>query len=63
MRRISTVAVLVLGPLLSAAASPPGADDIVWYYDAETALQVAKRTERPIVLLKVRADIGPDVKT
>jgi hypothetical protein len=45
------------------AAPPPASDDIAWYYDADTALQVARRTERPIVLLKIRADIGPDVKT
>ena len=42
---------------------PPASDDIAWYYDADTALEVARRTERPIVLLKIRADIGPDVKT
>jgi hypothetical protein len=54
MKHIATLAVLML-------AGP--SDDIVWYYDADTALQVAKKTERPIVLLKVRADIGPDVKT
>jgi hypothetical protein len=47
----------------AAAAQPPGSDDIYWYYDAETALQVARKTERPIVVLKVRADIGKDVKT
>jgi len=57
--------VLALGAMMSglAGARPPASDDIAWYYDAETALQVARRTERPIVLLKVRADIGPDVKT
>jgi len=54
MRMIAAIAVLALG-------APT--DDIVWYYDADAALQAAKRTERPIVLLKVRADIGPDVKT
>ena len=54
MKHIATLAVLAL---------VGSSDDIVWYYDADTALQVAKRTERPIVLLKVRADIGPDVKT
>jgi hypothetical protein len=49
--------------LLALLATAPGSDDIAWYYDAETALQVARKTERPIVLLKIRADIGPDVKT
>lgn len=67
--RCSTLAVLALGALLSIglptySLSPAGnADDIPWYYDAETALQVAKKSERPIVVLKIRADIGPDVKT
>ena len=58
MNHIATLAVLAL-----VVAAPPASDDIVWYYDAEAALQAAKKTERPIVLLKVRADIGPDVKT
>lgn len=48
---------------LAFLSSPPAGEGIYWYYDAETALQAAKKTERPIVLLKVRADIGPDVKT
>ena len=61
MNRLATVAVLALGAMLAGAG--PGSDDIVWYYDAEAALQAARKTERPIVLLKVRADIGPDVKT
>jgi hypothetical protein len=56
-KALSTIAVLLLG------AGLPAPDEIYWYYDAETALQVAKRMERPIVLLKVRADIGKDVKT
>jgi hypothetical protein len=61
---ISMPAVLALAVMTgSAAGTPPASEDIPWYYDAETALQVARRTERPIVLLKVRADIGPDVKT
>jgi hypothetical protein len=59
MKSLATAVVLALGAL----GSGPGSDDIVWYYDAEAALQAAKKTERPIVLLKVRADIGPDVKT
>jgi hypothetical protein len=63
--RTPAVAVLVLGAMMSglAGAQTQPMEDIPWYYDAETALQVARRTERPIVLLKVRADIGPDVKT
>jgi hypothetical protein len=64
-RRNPAVAVLALGAVMSglAGAQPPASEDVSWYYDAETALQVARRTERPIVLLKIRADIGPDVKT
>ena len=63
--RNPAVAVLALGAMMSglAGAQTQAMEDIPWYYDAETALQVARRTERPIVLLKVRADIGPDVKT
>lgn len=53
-------ALLALGLLL---ASPAGEERILWYYDADTALQTAARSGRPIVLLKVRADIGRDVKT
>ena len=61
---IAIPAVLALAVMTgSADGTPPTSEDIPWYYDAETALQVARRTERPIVLLKVRADIGPDVKT
>jgi hypothetical protein len=60
----SMLAGLVLAAMVgSAAGTPPASEDVSWYYDAETALQVARRTERPIVLLKIRADIGPDVKT
>jgi len=59
MKRLAAIAVLALGGL----GAGPGSEDILWYYDAEAALQAAKKTERPIVLLKVRADIGPDVKT
>jgi hypothetical protein len=54
MKTLAAISILLLGA---------GSDDIVWYYDADAALQAAKKTERPIVLLKVRADIGPDVKT
>lgn len=63
-KTILALIVLALGGLPGAAfPTPPPAEDIYWYYDAETALQVAKRAERPILLLKVRADIGRDVKT
>ena len=48
--------------ILGVAASGPD-DRITWYFDADTALRTAERTGRPIVVLKVRADIGPDVKT
>ncbi len=41
----------------------PADERILWYFDAETALRTAERSGRPIVLLKVRADIGRDVKT
>lgn len=41
----------------------PADERIIWYFDAETALRTAERSGRPIVLLKVRADIGKDVKT
>ena len=63
LRRGSTLALLALVATAVPAAASPGSDDLFWYYDAETALQAARRTERPIVLLKIRADIGPDVKT
>ena len=36
---------------------------ILWYYDADSALQAAREAGKPIVLLKIRADIGKDVKT
>ena len=60
---LTLVALLSAGFPARGAAHPAGADDLVWYYDAETALEVAKESERPIVVLKVRADIGKDVKT
>ena len=47
--------------LLALAQSAP--ERITWYFDADTALRTAERSGRPIVLLKVRADIGQDVKT
>jgi hypothetical protein len=50
--------------LLGALAGLPTADErILWHFDADTALRTAERTGRPIVVLKVRADVGPDVKT
>ena len=62
--RTSMLAALAFAAMaLPAAGAPPGSDDITWYYDADTALEVARKSERPIVLLKIRADIGPDVKT
>ncbi|HLF91975.1 MAG TPA: hypothetical protein VJB14_00810 [Planctomycetota bacterium] len=55
---------MLLGLALSAdARRPAGPEGVAWYYDAETALRVAGKTARPIVVLKVRADIGLDVKT
>jgi hypothetical protein len=53
----------ILFALLGLAGSPAPDERITWYFDADTALRTAERTGRPIVLLKVRADIGPDVKT
>ena len=62
MKQLRAVAILLaLGAL--AAAAPPPEERILWYYDADTALRAAARSGRPIVLLKVRADIGKDVKT
>ena len=62
--RTSMLAALAFAAMaLPAAGTPSGSDDILWYYDADTALEVARKSDRPIVLLKVRADIGPDVKT
>ena len=62
--RTSMLAALAFAAMaFPAAGAPPGPDDISWYYDADTALEVARKSERPIVLLKIRADIGPDVKT
>ncbi len=49
--------------LFLALALPPGGEGIYWYHDAETALAAAGKSGRPIVLLKIRADIGPEVKT
>jgi hypothetical protein len=64
----STRWVAAWGALLALAISAdaqraPGAEGIAWYFDAETALRAAEKTGRPVVVLKVRADIGPDVKT
>jgi hypothetical protein len=56
-------AVGILMALGAVAASPPADERITWYFDADTALRAAERSGRPIVLLKVRADIGKDVKT
>lgn len=43
-------------------AAPPD-ERILWYFDAESALRAAERSGRPIVVLKIRADVGKDVKT
>ena len=59
----TTLSGLALLALALPALAAPGSEDISWYYDAETALQVARKSERPIILLKIRADIGQDVKT
>ena len=49
--------------LLAVGAAPAADERILWHFDADSALRAAERSGRPIVLLKVRADIGPDVKT
>jgi hypothetical protein len=54
---------VILALLGLAAGAPPNDERITWYFDADTALRTAETTGRPIVLLKVRADIGQDVKT
>ena len=46
-----------------AAGAPPADERILWFFDADSALRSAAQTGRPIVLLKIRADIGRDVKT
>ena len=52
----------ILAAILLALGQPAN-ERITWYFDADTALRTAERSGRPIVLLKVRADIGQDVKT
>ena len=49
--------------VLVATLAGPADERITWYFDAETALRTAEKSGRPVVVLKVRADIGPDVKT
>jgi hypothetical protein len=62
MNRMSAVAVLLAaGSVLGFTG--PADERILWYFDAETALRTAERSGRPLVVLKVRADVGPDVKT
>jgi len=46
-----------LGHAARQQAPPPG-EGIYWYYDADTALEVARKTSRPLFVLKIRADIG-----
>jgi hypothetical protein len=54
----------MIKPLLALLMLLGSADErILWYYDADSALRTAERSGRPIVLLKIRADIGKDVKT
>lgn len=63
----ATSILLALGTILAAgrpvAGAPAAGERISWYFDAGTALRTAQRTGRPVVVLKIRADIGPDVKT
>ena len=54
---------ILLALAFSATASPPPDERITWYFDAATALRAAEQSGRPLLVLKVRADIGPDVKT
>lgn len=56
-------AVLGLLALGRAAAAGDGGDRILWYYDADTALRAAAASGKPVVILKIRADVGKDVKT
>lgn len=62
MSKLRAVAVL-LAAGSALGFTGPADERIVWYFDAETALRAAERSGRPIVVLKVRADVGPDVKT
>lgn len=54
-------AVLALGSWGGAASA--GEEPIFWYFDADAALRAAERSGRPMVVLKIRADVGRDVKT
>ncbi|HYF01225.1 MAG TPA: hypothetical protein VEJ18_20040 [Planctomycetota bacterium] len=54
-------AMLALGS--GAGAASAGDEPIFWYFDADAALRAAQRSGRPMVVLKVRADVGRDVKT
>lgn len=65
----SAAAVLLWASSLAAAQdgtkSIHDAKDTFWYFDAETALRMARETGRPIFIAKVRADGvgGTRVKT
>lgn len=60
-------ALLAVGAMLAlgagAGATSGGDEPIYWYFDADAALRAAGRSGRPLVVLKVRADVGRDVKT
>lgn len=60
---IRTQAAAILLALAGLAGAPALEDRILWHFDADQALRAARESGRPIVLLKVRADIGKDVKT
>lgn len=57
-RAIWAVLAAAVGTPATAAEEP-----IYWYFDADAALRAAKQSGRPLVVLKIRADVGRDVKT
>ena len=61
MRTMPAIGLLLAAGLALGAA--PGDDRILWYYDGDTALRAAASSGKPVVILKIRADIGKDVKT
>jgi hypothetical protein len=64
MRKIHAAGILLAAGLaLGAAGAPAGDDRILWYYDGDTALRAAAASGKPVVILKIRADVGKDVKT
>jgi hypothetical protein len=49
----------LVGPEFAASQQAPlPGQGTYWHYDAETALEVARKTGRPMLVLKIRADIG-----